>query len=239
MQDESDIKCRNDLKENKVKTVSWYNREQSIGREANKYRDAVNSVFKNITQESEDVIPLPSLMEIEAGENQALKRWCNAELDLRVAIGHDTLQRIRQSIGLQSFYSRKQKKQTRGQNEMQNVARSQQAVSKRKIQLIKKYCRNWMCIQKLINHMHLNAQDSALRLKGLQGLSSNEDLNFFVESSQSHLPQLSWIWTVAMLDSSTSSLPQTSLQLVSEWESEGVCISCMECCILLNYKCNI
>lgn len=156
------------------------------------------------------------------------KAWAKAEVMIRVGIGHDTLQKIRIAAGLHSYYLRHQK-QSRGREQMQRVARSQDAESKKKASLISSYTVNWKKIECIFeNNPHLHSQKIQL-LKGLQVLNRAEDIKFFQEwGSQTNVymghseVKVSWIWTVC-LENQADILKEKSdiKKLTGTWESEG------------------
>jgi hypothetical protein len=171
---------------------------------------------------------LPSAINLQQSTNHTYSKWLCAELDLRVGIGHDLLQEIRSNAAVLNFYSRKQKQETRGQQEMKNVARSQKSASGKKSQLVQEYSRNWNCIQILLKLSPRTVEEKRLCLKGLQAISSTQDFSFFPEihNHASIKPmksgeKISWIWRVSMLEEPKECSNRTLQELESEWEGEG------------------
>lgn len=139
-------------------------------------------------------------------------------------MGHDLLQEIRSTAGLQNYYIRKQKSRTRGQAEMKNVARSQKRISTDKSKLNQKYNNNWKRIQYLLSHCSLTSEERAFKLKGLKVLSSEDDAFFYTnaDSSTNKESKLSWIWEVAMLDQPKRTTHSMAQDMINDWESEGM-----------------
>lgn len=157
--------------------------------------------------------------------------WSRVEVDLRVGIGHELLQEIRNSACLYNYISRRQK-ESRGQRQMQAISKQLNTISSKKSALLSKYKYNWKQIMVIFGKIPTLHQSRKTILKGLQELDCSKDVKFFEEwgsqtgsySAQSEL-NLSWIWRVAMEDkqphrfSSTESLKVE--KLMGTWENEG------------------
>jgi len=227
------------LLKSKTDSTSWLHREQNLERKTQVHWEQVQSIFPGITKQDDNNssshwIALSSTC-VHLSSDDLYLRWTSAELDLRVGLGHDLLQEIRNSTGLQHYYIRKQKKMSRGQKEMQHVARSQKTNSEQKLRFVRKYRSNWMSIQKLMEILGLRSEEAVLRTKGLRALPKNEDITFFQTqdiTSGNHAPDsqpsnsASWIWEVAMLDEVGICSTKSNLELVKEWESEGKYSQC-------------
>ena len=175
-------------------------------------------------------VALPSAYEQNNKAGIRYARWCSAELDLQIGMGHDLLHAIRRSTSLQNFYSRTQKTVTRGQTEMKNVARLQKRTSTEKSGIVQKYIRNWKRMQTLMDHLNLNSQEKAIRSKGLRALTETEDTSLPPSAeidrhgnrSQTKVRfKMSWIWEVAMLERTGSASTQIADQVLHDWEEEG------------------
>jgi hypothetical protein len=159
----------------------------------------------------------------------ALKQWARAELYIRVGIGHDLLQDLRMAAGLHSYFTRRQKS-SRGRSQMEKVAKSQAAASRKKNAIVSSYTRNWGKISHIFStHSDLHLTRDEL-LKGLQELNRIEDVKFFEEwgvQTESYMGftrlNVSWIWRIAMDGTSQDFLVESGQvdQLTDSWECEG------------------
>lgn len=219
----------NDLNSSRnKKTQDWFKREQALQISIQQHRLQTETAFPSLPDlENPSSIALPSTYELSLPDDDNYCQWLSTELDLRVGLGHDLLQELRSAAGVHNYYSRKQK-DTRGQKEMKNVARSQQSVSRKKSRFIQQYIDNWGQIQILLNLVELEPEETTLRLRGLRPLSRADDFSFFhknptefgnvFDKAGNHG---SWIWRVAMLGDPDQHNTQTLLELCTEWESEG------------------
>ena len=215
----------------KNKTLAWFNREQGLERQTALHNSRVQSVFPEIISE-EDVpsnrVALPSACQFTDFASETYSHWINTELGLHVGMGHNLLQEIRNAAGLQNYYSRKQKKKTRGFAEMKSVAQSQKRIGTDKSRFVQKYNRNWKHIQTLLNLSSLSIYEKPLHLKGLRAITGAEDITFFTNmddnGDRTTDSKISWIWEVAMLDQPEHKSNRTMEELVTNWESEGEAI---------------
>lgn len=155
--------------------------------------------------------------------------WASAELDIRVAIGHDILQELRIAAGLYNYFLRRQK-HSRGVAAMKQVSESQSSVSRKKGATVSAYIQNWGRINNLIKSGLVIIDNAKSRLCGLQQLDSTEDVKFFEESGAQTSGYLghtnlnvSWIWRVAMKDQPEHLRLDSSAMkaFTNDWESEG------------------
>jgi hypothetical protein len=214
----------------KSKTLAWHKREEALERETLQHYNLACSLFTILTEEdiAPGIVALPSTFQLFVSGDANYVRWCNVELELRVGIGHDLLHEIRNTTGLHSYYTRKQKKLARGYIEMKNVARSQKRLSADKSRLVQKYNSNWQHVEELIQLLSLTDQDRLHRLKGLRRLTRDDEISFLttleVRSKPPGVstdPKPNWLWEVAMLEHPLSSSSQNQELLLSNWESEG------------------
>ena len=160
-------------------------------------------------------------------ESASFVSYLDYELEIRVGHGHDLLERIRVAAGLHNFYVRKQT-HSRGQIEMQKVAKSQSAASTKKSQAIQAYVRNWHKISSILKSSSLPTSKKQNRLKGLQELNGDLDVRIFQENGtlvKSFIPNkracVSWIWRVAMLDGGELTVDSDFNDKATVWEAEG------------------
>lgn len=173
---------------------------------------------------------LPSVYDFEETKNEAFRPWASAELDIRVAIGHDILQELRVAAGLHNYYLRRQK-DSRGLAAMKHVSEAQSSASRKKGAAVSAYTQNWLRINKLLRSGLITVDGAKTRLCGLQQIDSAQDVKFFEEpgcQTNSYLGNenvtVSWIWRVAM-KGQPDIFPRNSNAMkafTSDWESEGV-----------------
>jgi hypothetical protein len=110
---------------------------------------------------------------------------------------------------------------------MKDVARSQKSIASKKGHFIQKYCDNWKQIQILLNLSSLTAEQKMLCLKGLKALSRTDNFSFFpgvgnpIGNGTKNSEQISWIWSVSMLEQPGEFSTQSLHELANEWENEG------------------
>lgn len=180
----------------------------------------------------EETSPLPSSY-ISNGHQlvgSEVARWADTELKIRIGIGHDVLEELRNVVGLQHYLLRKVKISARGFNQMKAVSRQQSKTKLDRETLITNYIKNWEHIKLLIDSGSLPPSSEPDRLQGLQPLDRQKDVQFFKEwgaqaptySIQSDL-NVTWIWKVAMGSKTKNALMTKSNieQMTAGWESEG------------------
>lgn len=182
------------------------------------------------TQLKLDEVPLPSAFLPLTIADQEYRRWVNYEFDIRVGMGHDYLEELRQAVGLNHYIYRRQQKNARGLKEMQKVSKQQADTSRKKGLIISNYIHNWSQISSLLMTGHVQAEFGEDRLKGLKPLDSKRDVTFFEEwgaqaaSYMGHRDlNVSWIWRIAMEGQPSHLTIQGSeiKKLTDSWESEG------------------
>lgn len=154
-------------------------------------------------------------------------KFCNYELDLRVGIGHEQLHELRTALSL-SYRKTKAHGTEWGVENAAHTNRAQKKASRQKQQAADAYCANWKIVKLLINSPWLTAEDRKLHVRGLRELDRSTDVKYcLVQGKQTQafmvVPdgEMSWIWDVPMLGSSTSSDPAIMQKAIEEWVDEG------------------
>jgi hypothetical protein len=112
---------------------------------------------------------------------------------------------------------------------MKRVAELQARASTKKSKAVAAYTKNWRKIEKLLNVVGLSGRSQRERLKGLQMMDVEQDTSytgglsnqtglFLVDAAMAS----SWIWKVPMLDQGSDANSASSMELVAQWEDEGM-----------------
>jgi hypothetical protein len=204
-------------------------------RKISSYNEEIYARFPELecNERNSDVLALPSNSCGTANATLA-EAWGRVEAELRVGIGHELLQEIRNYACLHHYITRKKQKDSRGNKQMEAVAKQQSTVASKKAVLVGKYISNWRQITAIFNVMPCLQSQKESILKGLQRLDREEDVKFFEEwgsqtgsyTTHSSL-NISWIWRVAMEGRQPSQFSGAQLselqKLTNSWESEGKC----------------
>jgi hypothetical protein len=170
---------------------------------------------------------LPSsypLAEVSKPEHES---WAKTELELRVGMGHDLLDELRQAVGLHSYLIRRSKK-ARGVKAMKKVSKYQASTSRQKGQIIRDYIQNFDRLNRLLQAGVISMQEQSGALQGLQRLDAKKDAQFFQawgdqpgEYAEQNGLLISWIWRVAMLSPPGEDKVNDVRAMTKSWESEG------------------
>lgn len=224
---------RSHLKSDKSATRSFHKRETQLQHQLQHHQDQMFSLFPSLEGLSipDNKASLPSSYRSSDLQHEDYQQWVEYEFELRVGMGHDYLEDLRQAVGLNHYISRRIQKSARGLDQMQKASKQRAVTSRHKQAIIANYIRNWQKISGLLETGHISARAGEDRLKGLQKLDSKDDIQFFEEwGSQTtsymghqHL-NVTWIWRVAMVEQpSHISLKNESVKkLTDNWESEGI-----------------
>jgi len=209
--------------------LSWFTQQETLEQQTTEYNDDVKAAFPQLATgwaaEQKGKILLPSSLNSIQIEDMQYLKLANAELDIRVGIGHDLLEEIRMATGLHNYYSRKQMKSSRGQHEMQKVAKASKTVSKQKSTSVQQYIQNWNHMQDLVQQV--SEKDVVARLQGLKAIQNNESFSFFLNPDETMkmtnpIQKPSWIWQMTLPSTNLAHGIAIHQDLVSDWESEGL-----------------
>jgi hypothetical protein len=174
---------------------------------------------------------LPSAYHFDiAGAPEHLK-WAQAELQLRVGMGHELIDKLCRAVGLHSWLMGGKKK-ARGVESMVKVSGTLKANVRRRGDIISDYIRNWAHIARLKESSKLPSSEYNGLLQGLQNLDSKTDIKFFQEwgnRTSNYVPngsdKVSWIWHVGMVGDirpASNGVNQSEIErLTWTWESKG------------------
>lgn len=220
---------RDKLRMEKKHTQTYKIRLSDVETRIAKHYSCARSIFPDISEE-EVVAPgiaLASSFTQLHLEDPGFIAYLDYELELRIGHGHDLLEVIRLAAGLHNFYVIKQR-HSRGQLEMQKVAKSQSAAATKKSRAVQAYTKNWFKITQILNCRSLPSVKRVDRLKGLQELRGDQDVKFFESNgvltnsfvSDAKL-NISWIWQIAMLEAPDMMGQSSARERVHIWEKEG------------------
>jgi len=156
------------------------------------------------------------------------RRFCQHEFDLRVGIGHELLQDIRNAASIGYRFSNLQSAHW-GIEAYQELTPAQKKAAAKKDNIISRYIHNWQRLQHLLDSGRIPPDEHSSRLRGLQKLDRAKDTKYFApEGHQAtafmgHLnnnEHISWIWTVPMLGVVPSNDKQALHHALSEWIDE-------------------